>query len=352
MMFRRALREDEAARWPSQPAGAGRARQGAAGCSRSLLGVAAQEHHVPVAVSDTVLPSPPAGCCATWARSRSSPGRCRPPPRDARRHPRRGVARPRDGLEVAHRGRRDRRDGQPQHERRPREAAAPAASVRRTTTCSPSPAWSTSLPTGYARRRRPAAARCRPGRRPRRGSAAGSRQGGRRGDRARAGPGLHRAARTEMELTARLVRASVWAYETTDAALAGMQKDPSPPAASCSGPARSRSRSAARRPSWCGVEESGPGGGAAAPARHFRGTRRPGGPARPGPLRQPGALQEALTRSAPGLVQGLTTSVLGLPGALALSGGQWPTGVPRRGQRAPRRGRYRRAAAGHRHLPR
>ena len=30
---------------------------------------------------------------------------------------------------------------------------------------------------------------------------------------------------TEMEVSARLVRASVWAYETTDAALAGMQED-------------------------------------------------------------------------------------------------------------------------------
>ena len=131
---------------------------------------------------------------------------------------------------------------------------------------------------------------------------------------------------TEMELTARLVRASVWAYETTDAALAGMQEDLSTAGGFVLGTAAiplalggsaALLVAASRNPALAAELQRrlGTPEGRAAVAADLDQS-----------LYDNPWLQEALTRSAPGLVQGLTTSVLGFPGALALSGGRWPTG--------------------------
>ena len=131
---------------------------------------------------------------------------------------------------------------------------------------------------------------------------------------------------TEMELTARLVRASVWAYETTDAALAEMQEDLSTAGGFALGlgaiplaltGSAALLVAAATNPALAAELErrlATPEGRAALAADLDR------------TLYENPWLQEALTRSAPGLVQGLATSVLGFPGALALSGGRWPTG--------------------------
>ncbi len=131
---------------------------------------------------------------------------------------------------------------------------------------------------------------------------------------------------TEMEVSARLVRASVWAYETTDAALAGMQEDLYGAGGFALGMgaiplaltgSAALLVAASRNPALAAElqRQLATPEGRAALAADLNQT-----------LYEHPWLQEALTRSAPGLVQGLATSVLGFPGALALSGGQWPTG--------------------------
>lgn len=131
---------------------------------------------------------------------------------------------------------------------------------------------------------------------------------------------------TQMEVSARLVRASVWAYETTDAALAGMQEDLYTAGGFALGMgaiplaltgSAALLVAASRNPALAAElqRQLATPEGRAALAEDLNQT-----------LYENPWLQEALTRSAPGLVQGLTTSVLGFPGALALSGGNWPTG--------------------------
>lgn len=131
---------------------------------------------------------------------------------------------------------------------------------------------------------------------------------------------------SQMEVTARLVRASVWAYETTDAALAGMQEDLYSAGGFALGVgaiplaltgSAALLVAASRNPALAAELERrlATPEGRAALADDLNQT-----------LYENPWLQEALTRSAPGLVQGLTTSVLGFPGALTLSGGKWPTG--------------------------
>ena len=127
---------------------------------------------------------------------------------------------------------------------------------------------------------------------------------------------------TELEVTARLVRASVWAYRTTDEALAALQERALTTGGFVLGTqllplATVASVSllvAASHDPRLAVMLATPDGRAALEADLQR------------TLYENPWLVDALTRSAPGLVQGSSLGLLGPFGTALLSGGQWPTG--------------------------
>ena len=127
---------------------------------------------------------------------------------------------------------------------------------------------------------------------------------------------------TELEVTARLVRASVWAYRTTDEALAALQERALSTGGFLLGTqllplATVASVSllvAASHDPRLAVMLATPDGRAALEADLQR------------TLYENPWLVDALTRSAPGLVQGTSLGILGPFGTALLSGGQWPTG--------------------------
>jgi hypothetical protein len=124
---------------------------------------------------------------------------------------------------------------------------------------------------------------------------------------------------TELEVTARLVRASVWAYRTTDAALAALQEQAFTTGGFLLGTQLlplagvSLLLAASHDPQLAAMLAT-PEGRAALQADLQR------------TLYENPWLVDALTRSAPGLVQGTSLGILGPFGTTLLSGGQWPTG--------------------------
>jgi pimeloyl-ACP methyl ester carboxylesterase len=130
------------------------------------------------------------------------------------------------------------------------------------------------------------------------------------------------ALQTELEVTARLVRASVWAYQTTDALLAEMQERAFSAGGFLVGGAAlplgvagsvGLLLAAASDPALAALLASDEG--RAALAQELQSS-----------LYENPWLLEALTRAAPGLVQGGTYGVLGPFGTSAISSGSWPTG--------------------------